>query len=141
MGHFLWCTGIGAYAIYNEIIKFSEKVGIGFGLYAVDSHSNLSDYYPLAAYQNSWINFRSRHDGLALNWWTPRISVKSARRCLMTKPKRYKRYSAEFKREAILRARPSGTLQTYATENLSSASDTFSWQFTSTPSLGGVYNL
>jgi len=61
MGHFLWCTGIGAYAIYNEIIKFSEKVGIGFGLYAVDSHSNLSDYFPLATVQLANVNFSKRH--------------------------------------------------------------------------------
>jgi len=53
MGHFLWCIGIGAYASYTEIIKFSEKVGIGFGLYAADSHSTLINYFPLAAVENS----------------------------------------------------------------------------------------
>jgi hypothetical protein len=61
VGHFLWSPGIDAYASYTEIIKFSEKEGIGFGLYAADSHSILSDYFPLAAVQKSWINFRSRH--------------------------------------------------------------------------------
>ena len=61
MGHFLWGTGIGAYASYTEIIKFSEKVGIGFGFYAVNRHSILSDYFSLAAVQNSWINFGLRH--------------------------------------------------------------------------------
>jgi hypothetical protein len=42
------------------ISELSEKVGIGIGLYAADSHSILSDYFPLAAFQNSWINFRPR---------------------------------------------------------------------------------
>jgi len=61
MGHFLWGTGIGAHAFYNEFIKFIENVVIGFGLYAADSHSTLSNYFPLAAFQNSWINFCPRH--------------------------------------------------------------------------------
>ena len=47
----MWGTGIGAYASYTEIIKFSEKVGIGFGYYAVARHSILSDYFLLAAFQ------------------------------------------------------------------------------------------
>jgi hypothetical protein len=53
---------------------------------------------------NHNMSVRNVPDGLVLNWWTPRIGAKRPGRCLMTKPKRYKRYSAEFKREAILRA-------------------------------------
>jgi hypothetical protein len=61
MGHFLWCPEVDAYASYTEIIKFSEKEGIGYGLYAADSRSIMNDYFLLAAVQNSWINFRSQH--------------------------------------------------------------------------------
>ena len=56
--------------------------------------------------------------GFALNEWTPRISAMSARRCPMTKSKRYKRYSAEFKRESILRASEEGNTDTVVCEEL-----------------------
>ena len=41
--------------------------------------------------------------GFDLIWWTLTMGQQPWR-CLMTKPKAYKRYSAEFKREAIRRA-------------------------------------
>ncbi len=46
-----------------------------------------------------YLNGSIGHCGLVLNWWTPRIGAKRAGRRLMTKPKRYKRYSSEFKRD------------------------------------------
>ena len=46
----------------------------------------------------------SRHSalsGLRPFAWTPRMSALCAGRCLMTKPRRYRRFSSEFKREAL----------------------------------------
>ena len=66
----------------------------------------------------SGLNDRDGSNGLPLKKWTPRIGALSARRCQMTKPKRYKRYSSEFKREALIRASEEGMTDTRVCEEL-----------------------
>ncbi len=51
---------------------------------------------------------RTQPFDLALVWWTPKLMRISAWRCHMTKPRPYKRFSSECKREAILRAGEEG---------------------------------
>jgi len=60
-------------------------VGIGFGLYAADSHSILGDYFPLAALQNFLINFGLQHIA-DLHWLLKNINLSSFYRLKLKLP-------------------------------------------------------
>ena len=81
-----------------------------------DSGISLNVRYPDSSPSLDLIKLPS--SGFALNPWTLRMGSTAPEVFKMTKPKRYKRYSAEFKKEAILRAAEEGITDKAVCEEL-----------------------